>query len=120
MGLRLFKRTGKCFFYASLRTLMENNIPNLLNTIMQLDSVVIAFSGGVDSTLLAKLCSDYLKNKAIAVTIDGEINSKREMEQTKELASNVEIKHLYIEKKKFSMITISKIIVKIDATIVKD
>ena len=37
-----------------------------------LESVVVAFSGGVDRSLVAKVCFDVLGGKAIAVTARSE------------------------------------------------
>ncbi|MCP4584066.1 MAG: ATP-dependent sacrificial sulfur transferase LarE [candidate division Zixibacteria bacterium] len=64
----------------------------LIDIIKKLDSVVIGLSGGVDSTLTAKLCVDYLNaEKVWVVTGDSKSIMSEELEYCKELASWLEL-----------------------------
>lgn len=68
----------------------------LIQSIKKLDSAVIAFSGGVDSTLVLKVAHDILGNKAIAVTADSPSLPRRELEETKKIAEDIGAKHIII------------------------
>ena len=50
----------------------EENLKKLKENVNSLESVVVAFSGGVDSSLVAKVCYDVLGDKALAVTARSE------------------------------------------------
>ena len=59
--------------------------------------VIIAFSGGVDSTFLSKVCYDVLKENSIAVTADSDAISRKELQETKELSKKIGIKHVIVK-----------------------
>ncbi|HOK41603.1 MAG TPA: ATP-dependent sacrificial sulfur transferase LarE [bacterium] len=76
---------------------MNDKFENLKKIINDYGSVIIAFSGGVDSSLLAKLSYEILKENAIAVTGISEVISKSEIENAKKIANEIGIKHIIIE-----------------------
>lgn len=75
---------------------LERKYNHLKEIIKGYGSVVVAFSGGVDSTLLLKVAVDTLKEKALAVTNTGELYAPGEVEEAAELARLIGAEHLII------------------------
>lgn len=65
----------------------------LKEIIADLEEIVIGFSGGVDSSLLAKVSYDVLGENAVAVTATAPIYSHREIKQAQKMAEEIGIRH---------------------------
>jgi len=68
----------------------------LKNDIKNKESLVIAFSGGVDSTFLLKVAHDVLKDNVIAVTARSSTFPEREFKEAVEFIEKSGIKHITI------------------------
>ena len=83
---------------AELQATMEA----LKNNLKELGSVIIAFSGGVDSTFLLKVAADVLGDKVIAVTGDSETYKSTELDEAKSLVNGMGVKQVIISTKELS------------------
>jgi len=69
---------------------------NLKEYFRELEGAAIAFSGGVDSSVLAKTAHDALGKKAVAFTIDSPTVERKELKDAINLAKQIGIRHLVI------------------------
>ncbi|MBI2471184.1 MAG: ATP-dependent sacrificial sulfur transferase LarE [Planctomycetes bacterium] len=75
----------------------DEKLKKLRDIIKDFESVVVAFSGGVDSSLVAKVCYDVLGDKAIAVTARSETYPAYEYEEAVKIAKEIGVPHMTID-----------------------
>lgn len=66
---------------------------NLKRIIKDCQKVIIAYSGGVDSTLLAYISTQELKEKALCFTVNSELTSRVELKDSIEIAKEYGFNH---------------------------
>jgi uncharacterized protein len=72
-------------------------LKKLKEIIRNLDSAVVAFSGGVDSTFLLKVAHEVLGDEVMAVTAKSSTYPERELNEAIEYAKSFKAKHIIIE-----------------------
>ena len=83
-------------------------IKYLENKLKTYDDLAVAFSGGVDSTLLLKAAYNALGDNAMAITIHSNMHANYEIEESKKLAKDIGIKHITVELDAFKIDKFSK------------
>ncbi|GAB2540288.1 ATP-dependent sacrificial sulfur transferase LarE [Gracilibacillus alcaliphilus] len=78
--------------------MIEQKQQSLISILQDMKKVVVAFSGGVDSTYLLKVAVEALgTDHVLAVTADSETYPTSELEEAKRLAEHIGARHLVIE-----------------------
>ncbi len=73
---------------------VDRKLEKARTIVRSLRSAAVAFSGGADSTLVAKLARDELGGKAVAVTIDSPMYPESELKGARAVASSIGIEHI--------------------------
>lgn len=72
-------------------------LEKLRRNLSRMKSVLIAYSGGVDSTFLLKVASDVLGKNVLAVIASSETYPQREIEAARKLARSLDVRYLIIK-----------------------
>ncbi len=83
---------------SKLRTVLkEEKVSDLQSILTEMESLLVAFSGGVDSTFLLKIVKETLEDNVLAVTADSAIFPSSEISDAKKLAEELGVRHRVID-----------------------
>ncbi|UCH00283.1 MAG: ATP-dependent sacrificial sulfur transferase LarE [Deltaproteobacteria bacterium] len=75
----------------------EGKLKRLKEILTEMEGVLVAYSGGVDSAFVMKVANDVLGDKVLAVTASSSVYPSEEIEQAKALAKTLKVRHEVIE-----------------------
>ena len=78
-------------------TLVQEKLQLLQEELRRLGSVVVAFSGGVDSTFLLQVAHLTLGEKALALTARSGVVPQRDLQEAEAFCAKYGIRHLYFD-----------------------
>jgi uncharacterized protein len=73
-----------------------SKLEKLKKILLEMQKVLVAYSGGVDSTFLLKVARDVLGKNVLAVTASSETYPQGEIEDAKKLARKLKVRHSVI------------------------
>jgi uncharacterized protein len=82
--------------------LLKNKRLNLESKIFKLESAIVAFSGGIDSTLVLAVANKVLSGRVLAVTAKSDSVPERELHAARELTKALGINHNVIKTEEMS------------------
>jgi uncharacterized protein len=75
----------------------DEKFSELKRILHDMGSILVAFSGGVDSTFLLKVAHDELGEAAAAITIDAPFHSRHEVSDAGRLAEVIGVRHFVLD-----------------------
>jgi uncharacterized protein len=100
---------SESFFERTVFFMISEKLDRLKNLLRTMERVMVAFSGGVDSSLLLKVAKDTLgEAHVVAVTARSPLYPERELAGAKEAAKAIGVRHLLIESNEMEIDGFSK------------
>lgn len=76
---------------------IDEKYEQLKKILRDMGRVLVAFSGGVDSTFLLRVAHDELGDHALAITIDAPFHSRHEIDDAARLATALGVRHIRLD-----------------------
>ncbi|HHX62722.1 MAG TPA: ATP-dependent sacrificial sulfur transferase LarE [Epulopiscium sp.] len=83
--------------------MLQKKYSKLKQQLAELGSICVAFSGGVDSTLLLYVAQEILGEHAMGITVRASMHSSREMVEAAEFVAGIGVKHFFIKADEYSI-----------------
>lgn len=77
-----------------MKLILQQKKEKLINILKEMDNVLVAFSGGVDSTFLLAVAKEALGDNLISVTAASDTFPDREFQLAKSLAAELKVEHI--------------------------
>lgn len=78
-------------------TELDDKLARLCDILREMEGVLVALSGGVDSSLLLDVAAEVLGERVVAVTARGPLFPEVEIQRASEIAARAGVRHLIIE-----------------------
>jgi len=75
---------------------------HLISILKEYGSLLIAYSGGVDSSFLLAMAHEVLKRNLVAITAKSALHPERENQDAKAFAQKLGVKHMFIQSREMS------------------
>jgi pyridinium-3,5-biscarboxylic acid mononucleotide sulfurtransferase len=86
-----------------ISTACKTKFDRLQAELRKMEHVLVAFSGGVDSTLLLRVASDVLQDRVLAVTALSDTTPDHEKQDAETLAKSMGVRHLLVQSQEMSL-----------------
>lgn len=86
--------------------MLDQKLEELKRLLREMGSVMVAFSGGVDSTLLLKVACDELRERTAAITIQAPFHSSSELAEARHLAETIGARQIVYDARQLDMTAI--------------
>jgi len=81
---------------------IQNKKEKLISMLKKHNNLIVAFSGGVDSTFLLQVANEVIEGNVVAVTAQSQLHPGRETEFTKKFTKRLGIKHIIMQSREMS------------------